>query len=487
MAEDNRYPTIYRRRLAADRHRAPTFDGRTLASAAILQRRSVFTGLDSYASLPPFTFALRAFLRLQLQIAVYAWLVCWLIATGSALAAPEITGLNLRGIRIGSAMTLVINGNELSADTRLVLGVPIDSQTVKPAQTDKRMEIDLTVDEKAESGLYYLRAVNETGLSNAVPVGVDWLSQSVMSERIDTLPAAVTGSIVGDQSAKTKFSGKKGDKIVVEIKAQRLLAKLNPVVHLYDGHGVQIAWAQGTSRLSGDARLATVLPADGEYTVEVHDALYEGRTPGHFRLKVGEFYYADMAFPSAIRQGSEATLGLLGTNVSNNVQINVKAPSRPQFFAVPNLEAVKLTGTRPTVWASELDEVVETPTSGAELQKVSTPTGVHGRLQHADEEDRYRIAVTAGQKLRFEVYAARLGSPLDAVLSVYDSTGKNTLASDDDRPGMADPGLDFTAPAGANEIIVGIKDLLGRGGDDFAYRLTIVPQDRSDFASLAVG
>jgi hypothetical protein len=67
-------------------------------------------------------------------------------------------------------------------------------------------------------------------------------------------------------------------------------------------------------------------------------------------------------------------------------------------------------------------------------------------------------------------------------LTVYDATGKNVLATNDDRPGMADPGIDVTVPAGASDIVVGLKDLLGRGGDDFVYRLTVAPQDRADFS-----
>jgi hypothetical protein len=420
--------------------------------------------------------------RLSLVIAVMA---CFLAPVASSFAAPEITGLSLRGIRIGGITSLVIDGNQLSADTKLLLGVPIELQTVKPGATDKRIEIDVKLSEKVSSGLYYVRAVNDGGLSNSVPVGVDWLSESTLSERVESLPAAVTGSVIGDQSARTKFSGKKGDVVVVEVEAQRLLSKLNPVTHLYDANGVQIAWAQGTRRLSGDARTATVLPADGEYTVEVHDALYQAQSPGHFRLKLGNYRYADMAFPSAIRQASDAKVRLLATNLSDNPQIDVKAPQVPQFFAAPSLETFKLTGTRPALWSSEFDEVVETPSSGGQLQQLNIPSGIHGQLLSTGEEDRYRVAVIAGQKMRFEVFAARLGSPLDAVLTVYDATGKNVLANDDDRPGLADPALDFSS-ANAGEIVVGIKDLLGRGGEDYAYRLTAVPQERPDFAlSLA--
>ena len=39
--------------------------------------------------------------------------------------------------------------------------------------------------------------------------------------------------------------------------------------------------------------------------------------------------------------------------------------------------------------------------------------GVNGRLLKPLEEDRYHVAVTPGQKLRSEVAAERMGSPID--------------------------------------------------------------------------
>ena len=299
-------------------------------------------------------------------------------------------------------------------------------------------------------------------------------------------PRRLSGSIAGDQSAKTTFAGKKGETVVVEVEARRLLSELNPILHLYDARGVQIEWAQGTKRLGGDARLTATLPADGDYSVEVHDGLYQGRALGHFRLKIGQFHYADLVYPSAIRRGGKTALQFLGTNLPHDKKFDAEAPPRALFFPAPAPQEATFSGCRPALLSSLSEEILEQPSSSGDLQTIDRPSGIHGRLTSGGEEDRYRIAGTPGQKLRFEVHAQRLGSLLDGVLTVYDATGKNVLATNDDRPGMADPGFDFTVPAGASEIVVGIKDLLGRGGDDVVYRLAVSPQDRPDFSlSLA--
>src|SRR5713226_7986891 len=55
----------------------------------------------------------------------------------------------------------------------------------------------------------------------------------------------------------------------------------------------------------------------------------------------------------------------------------------------------------------------------------------------------------------------------------------------DDRPNTIDPGLDFIVPSGVTALVVALTDLLGRGGNDYIYRLAITPADRPDF-SLAM-
>src|SRR5262249_26650117 len=64
---------------------------------------------------------------------------------------------------------------------------------------------------------------------------------------------------------------------------------------------------------------------------------------------------------------------------------------------------------------------------------------------------------------------------------IYNEQGA-TLASNDDRPGTTDPGLDFTVPAGAATLIVGVKDLHNRGGENFVYRLTVASVNQPDFS-----
>src|SRR5205814_548642 len=95
---------------------------------------------------------------------------------------------------------------------------------------------------------------------------------------------------------------------------------------------------------------------------------------------------------------------------------------------------------------------------------------VNSRIAKPGQINRYRVAVEPGQQWLFEVEAAALGtSQLDAIITLYDESGKK-LAAGDDGNGV-DPVLPFKVPAGVTTLTLAVEDLLGRGGNQFAYRI----------------
>lgn len=409
-------------------------------------------------------------------------LVCCLAADAHA-APPTITNLATRGVPLGTS-TVVINGADLLPEPRLVLPVPIANQKVKDGATANQVQIELSLDPSVPPGIYPLRIATSQGISAPLAVGIDALPELPFAPEVGSLPVALTGTLQGSSVLRTSFAGQKGQQIVVDVEGRRLGIELNPVLHLLDGRGVQIAYAPPSAALAGDARLAVQLPADGRYTVELHDALYRGPGPGAFRLKIGTFYYADLAFPLGVRRGAKAPLEFISTNLPPGTKVeSVDVPAAGEYPAAwPALSP--LAGTRPRVIYSDYDEVAEQPKSGDSLQRLAAPMAVSGRLSAAKEEDRYEVAVTPGTALRFDVLAARIGSPLDGVLSVRNKAG-GEVAGNDDRPQTADPGLDFTVPGGVDTLVVVLRDLEGRGGENFVYRLAITPVAQPDF-SLAL-
>jgi hypothetical protein len=389
-------------------------------------------------------------------------------------AAPAISNLSHRGLTTGKPVALVIDGSELTADTRIVLPAPIAAQVVKPANTTNQVTIEITVDPAAAPGIYLLRVATKNGISNPVAIGIDRLPQSVFSDSIEATPAAISGVLPNGGTLRTTFQGSKGEVVSLDLEAQRLGAAIKPVLRLLDARGKQLAYSPPLRSLAGDPRLTIMLPADGSYTIELHDQLYRPASPSFFRLKVGQLQFAEQAFPLAITKGSKASVSLPNSTISGDLSFDAAAAQFSQLttVAVPPA-AERFTGAAPRLLISDFAEFAEPARESGKLPKLSAaPVGVSGTLNAAGEDDRYELPVTPGQKLRFEVFAQRNSSPLDGVLTVYGPQG-NALQSSDDRAGSSDPMLEFTVPAGMTTLQVGVKDMQDRGGPLYLYRIEI--------------
>ncbi len=421
-------------------------------------------------------------------------MICWLgvcvmllAATAHlAYAAPTIDKLSLRGLQAGGVTTLVIEGRELLPEPRIWFAAPGAKHTIVPGATDKRLEVTFALDGKTPPGIYLLRVASASGISTPVAVGVDHLAQIPFAPELVATDVAMSGELRGDSVLKTLFSGKKGQRVVCEVESRRLGAKLNPIVRLYDPRNVPTAWAQGQSSLAGDARLVTTLPADGTYSIEVHDALYRGADPGYFRLKVGDLQFADVAFPLAVQQDKEAAFEFPRGSLAESARASVKwsIPDGRQRIIRPApwpADVLPLTGAQPQIIVSSHAELVEEDAGGEPQQLAAAPVAINGRLAKAGEQDRYRLTVSPGAKLRFDVLANRAGSPVDGVLSIQNASGAE-LAASDDRRETRDPGLDYTVPKDTDTLIVALRDLQGRGGPDFVYRIGITPLGQPDFS-----
>ena len=111
-------------------------------------------------------------------------------------------------------------------------------------------------------------------------LGVDRLPERAFDSSLGELPAAFSGTVGGAQVLSAKLPGKKGQRFIIDVEAQRLGSGLKPVLRLNDARGTQIAWSPPRAIIGGDARIETTLTADAEYSLELHDELYRPAGPG---------------------------------------------------------------------------------------------------------------------------------------------------------------------------------------------------------------
>jgi hypothetical protein len=408
-----------------------------------------------------------------------AWFVL-LGATAARLHAiePEVRNFNVRGLQVGGTTTLTIDGDDLGTAPRLLLPFPA-VQKLKTPSTPKQATWEVSLAGDVPPGFYPVRVATEGGVSLPAVFAVDRLPQRPLAPTVDALPVALHGSLTGSTVVETRFPGKAGQKVIVQVDAQRPGSRLRPVLHLIGPGRKQLAWAWSTPALGGDTRLEATLPEGGTWTVTLHDVEYAGQAPGNFRLAIGQWSFVDQVFPPVVGKETRA-VELIG---SGSVRVDLPPNRDSLVMPLPWPSEGTWSGPRPFVQVSRRTEIVEHAATGKVQDLPAGPVGVSGRLLTPGEEDRYRVPVKPGSRIRFEVFAERLGSPIDVALVVRNEMG-GQLARVEDSPGTLDPILEYAVPAKVTSVIVGVEDAQGQGGPRGIYRLVVDPlplPSRGDF------
>ncbi|MEE2639440.1 MAG: IPT/TIG domain-containing protein [Planctomycetota bacterium] len=392
-----------------------------------------------------------------------------LCSSTSLLAQPVITNVEPRGLQVGAETEITLSGQNLAKGSRLLLPFPVKQETLSE-NGSSQLKLRVTLPESVQPGLYPLRILNENGLSSPQRIGVDRLPQRAFSAEQQVLPVALSGRLVGAQILKTSFESKKGDVVVVEVEANRIGSKLRPVLHIYDSRGKQVVFAQRSRSLKGDARCFFETPADGVYSLEMHDFVYRGASPGFFRLKVGNFDYADMALPVGIPAAGNRPLRLIKYGMESEFLTEEKQPKHGWNQAT--VSSPLFSGSRPQVYFSPHAEFLEVAQSATPHPAGSVPLGINGRLEKAREKDLYLVDVQPGSKLMFDLLGRRIGSPIDGKIVLRNEKG-GVLAQNDDRKGEQDALLAYTVPGNVSKLVVEISDSSALGSKSHIYRLGV--------------
>ena len=103
-----------------------------------------------------------------------------------------------------------------------------------------------------------------------------------------------------------------------------------------------------------------------------------------------------------------------------------------------------------------------------DAQPIEPGQVIEGTIESPRNVNVYRLDLTAGQKLVAEVLAARYGSALDPLLTLYDSRSR-LLATADDSVGT-DPRLELTIGEAGTYYLV-LVDALDQGGVTHPFQL----------------
>ena len=269
----------------------------------------------------------------------------------------------------------------------------------------------------------------------------------------------------------------------------RLGTPLDARLEVLSSQGEQLA--EATSVADNDPSLRFTAPEDGLYQIKIHDVSFEGLQSYVYRLTLSALPHVDRAYPLGGRRGENVRLELEGLNLPSQIT-EVKLPagekSGPGWYS----HRLNLSGRSTEPFLLEVDDLPEMleaePNDAADKAlPVTLPAVLNGRIGKPGDVDCWSTQLKKGDVIDLDVRASRLGSPLDAVLIVIDSAGKEVARADDMPGGQTDAQLHFTAPADGDYVFQVTDRFASRGGPEFAYRLRVTPPPDSDFRLTLAG
>ncbi len=448
---------------------------------------------------------------------------------GASLPNPTVQSVFPSGVKAGETVDVNVRGTDLEGATTLWFDHP-----GLRAFHLKGTTFRVVCATGTPTGHHDIRAVGTYGLSNARTFVVGDRPETVEVEP-NNAPAQATSlvvnSVVNGEVGNTDvdcfaFDGKAGQRLLLEVEAERIDSRLDATLRLFDPQGHEVA--ESRDAIGIDPFLDVTLPTDGRYLLKIHDVVYRGSNDHLYRLTVTDGPHIDAVVPVVARAGEPTTFTLIGRNLGGEPAPGLTIDGRPLERKVvtitppasfdldsgyPTRGYVAAAGaprrgfeyalaspsgsSNPVFIADGVDPVVvehEPNDEPATAQTVAVPCSVSGCFNAPGDLDVYRFAAKKGEIFWIEASAERIGSAADpafVVQKVNEKGDPQELATGDDSNDRGDPLRFSTRTVDASVRVnipedglyqVTISDLYGsqRGDVRLSYVLNIRPE-RPDF------
>ncbi len=419
----------------------------------------------------------------SLRLLALAGLLCG-VATALG-TSPELKSVIPTGGQRGTELEVSFGGERLEDTEEVICYEPGLEVSRLVLVTNKLVQARIKILPDCSLGEHHLRLRTATGLSGLRTFLVGPFP--VVEEREPNndpahaqsieLNTTVTGVIKAEDVDYFEVELKKGQRLSAEVEGIRLGRSLfDSRLTVLDAAGVELADVDDTWLGMQDPFVSLLAPNDGKYIVRLREAGYGGGNDCHYRLHLGSFPRPTSVFPLGGRAGDSLRLTFYSGATGEFVQ-EVKLPPQPSdrfgvFAELDGLTAPTPNWLRVSEFPNVLAVAPNQDRTHATVADHPPPLALNGIIAAKGREDWFCVPATKGVPLELEVYARRLRSPLDSVVQVFDDQGHEVAANDDSAG--ADSSLKFT-PAATTNYFVRIRDTLGQGGRDFAYRIEITP------------
>ena len=419
---------------------------------------------------------------------------------------PTIGIIQPRGGQRGTEMTIRLSGDRLYEPQEILLyqsGITI-SNLEKEGDQNKVVKATITIAPDAPLGEHLMRLRCKGGVTYQRSF---WVGQypTVMEKRSEDgsrdlnsnfnepqeieINQTVQGVADREDADYYLLQCRKGQRLSVEVEGMRLGRTLfDPYVAILNKDRFELVASDDTALLFRDCAASIVVPEDGPYTVLVRESSYQGTGACQYRLHVGEFPRPTAVYPPGVRPGDSLEFTFVG-DPTGNLVTKLEIPKESQSFRafIKNGEWFAPSGLPVRISPLPYHNEVE-PNEGSKEatppEAPPIPVAFHGILSKKQDKDWFRFAAKKGQKLRAQVFARQLRSPLDPYIIVRKEGDSKQIGNNDDA-GNGDPDsrLDFEIPEDGIYNI-NIRDQLYSSGPDYTYRIEIAVRGPSLSATL---
>jgi len=413
--------------------------------------------------------------------------LCFILVGVSCIGQSPVLSYSVpSAVAPGKNTTLTFFGEKLNGTAQLWTSFPARVNRVLSDKTNDHSSgeigFQLSVPKSAPVGIGAVQLSTTNGVSVVQLVMIDDLrgieengtNKTIASAQSLKLPVAVDGKSEDLSFDYYAFKAKKGQRVSIDVVANRLGSPLDPVVRLLDATGKELAYCDDDPASGSDSRISFTSPATGRYILELRDIGYQGGSKYRYRLRIGNFPLASAPFPLGARQGAQTKVLFVGRAVDGVRPVGLRVPEDaiqvPLNARFPGGEAcgfVSLTTSRlPEVLEIEPNETAEKATP------IPVPSVVNGRFAKPKDRDWFEFSATQGQRLVFTGRTRSLGSPCDLFMRLFDADGKK-LAEGDISGANEGTLTNKFSEAGTYRLFV---EELNRGGQpDFVYRIEVAP------------
>ena len=413
-------------------------------------------------------------------------IILLVLAAGTLGAfSPELRSVLPRGGTCGQQMEINLHGKRMHDPQEIIFYKPGITVTSIQKVNDKHVKVRLAIAPDAALGEHPLRLRCAGGVTY---MRTFWVGQFPVTDEKEpnndfakpqTVPLNTTiRGIAGNEDVDHyRVTAKKGQRISAEVEGMRLgQVFFDPYVAIMDSRRFELATSDDTSLHRQDPFVSIIAPADGEYTVLVRESSYGGSNNSRYRLHIGHFSRPTAVFPPAAVPGQQTVFQTLG-DPAGNYSVTATPAGKdgdmfPLFAQRDGLSAPSPNPVRISTLPSVNEVEPNNESKKATLASASAPCAFNGIIQRANDLDWFRFHAKKGQRFRIRVFARSLRSPLDSVMILRDSKGKQIARADDQSQGALDSVINFNCSADG-DYFLNVRDHLRKGGPDYVYRIEI--------------